>query len=179
MDPRIFAIELVPQTLLMPAVKESFADALSGNTRTNRNSWQVSWTGVNVSIPISTQIHSGISKNYIPVSSDSTGTRVSIGTSGTSTAPPAEYIWCLWVGNKRQSNNPNLRYSYKLDTSIDGNFTNNLVAPRIFTEVVSENSPNVPAGTLCARSDAPHGRYHQSRDTIVCGFAVFYCRRTR
>ena len=109
---------------------------------TNRTLRQISRTGFDGYIPISTQIHSGISETFTPASSDSTGTRISIGTSCTSAAPPAEVIWSPGIGNKRQPATPNIRYLDKLDTSIDVKFINNLFVPPIFTNVVSEKLYN-------------------------------------
>ena len=134
----IAAIELAPYTLLTPALQEIFADAALGNTWKNRTLRRIIRTGVDGSIPIFNQIHSVLSKSFTPYYSDSNGTSISIGTYGTSTAPPAEAIWSPGIGNKRQSATPNFRYSDKLDTSIDGKFTSNLVAPPIFTDVVSD-----------------------------------------
>ena len=131
----ISAIELAPYTLPTPALQEVFADAVLGNTWKNRTLRRIIRTGVDRYIPIFNQIHSVLSKSFTPYYSDSNGT---IGTYGTSTAPPADAIWSPGIGNKRQSATPNFRYSDKLDTSIDGKFTNNLVAPPIFTDVVSD-----------------------------------------
>ena len=89
-NPRVSAIELVPQTLLTPEVQEIFTDAEVGSAWTNRTPRRISRTRVDGSIPISTLIHSGIRKTSTPYSSDSTGTRIYIGTSGTSTALSTE-----------------------------------------------------------------------------------------
>ena len=120
----------------MPEVKEMFADTTPGIVWINKTLWQISRTDIDGSIPIYTPIHSETRETPTPDFSDSTGTRIFIGTSGTSNAPPAEAIWRRRCVNKRQSATPDLRDSNKLDTSIDGKFTNNLVAPPIFTDVV-------------------------------------------
>ena len=53
----ISAIELVPNMLLMTAVKEIFADAMSGNAWTDRTPHRISRTGVDGSTPMYTPIH--------------------------------------------------------------------------------------------------------------------------
>ena len=88
----IDAIELAPQTLMTTAAQEISADKASGNMWTNRTPGQIIRTGIDRYIPISTQIHSGISKTSTPYSSNITGTRISIGASVTSTTPPSEDI---------------------------------------------------------------------------------------
>ena len=128
----------------MPAVQEIFVDATLCNTWTNRTPQKIMRTGVAGSIPIYTTIHSEIIKTYTPASSDRTGTRIFIGTSGTSTEPPAEGIWIPGVGNKRQSPNPDHRDYNKLDISNDGKLTNKFVAPPILTDVVSDNISDSP-----------------------------------
>ena len=111
---------------------------------------KISRTGVDRSIPISTQIHSTISKTYNPDSSDITGSRISILTSGTRTAPPAEYLISTGIGNIRQSATPNPRDSDKLDTSVDRYLTNNLIAQPIFTDVLSKKPSNGSSWDLYA-----------------------------
>ena len=127
---------------MMPSVKKISADTTSGNTWTNRTPWLTSRTGINGSIPISTPIHSGIRETSIPDSSDSIVTRISVVTIDNITDPPTEAIWSPGVGNKRQYTTPYFRDSDKLDTSIDGNFTNKLVDPPIFTDVVRDKLSN-------------------------------------
>ena len=56
--PRISAIIPAPPTLLMPAVKEIFADAMSGNAWTDRTPHRISRTGVDGSTPMYTPIYS-------------------------------------------------------------------------------------------------------------------------
>ena len=82
-------IILTPHTLLTPAAKEIFASVTSGNAWTSRTSRRISRTGVDISIPASTHMDSGMIKFSTPASSDSTetrgtGTRIYIG----ATDPP-------------------------------------------------------------------------------------------
>ena len=51
---------------------------------------------------------------------------------------PVASTWDPNIDDVRQSTIPDVRKSNKLDTSIDGKFTNNLVAPPIFTGVLSD-----------------------------------------
>ena len=111
-------IRLTPQTLLTPALKEIFADTKSGNTYTDRTLWKIIRTFVDISIPIYTPIHSGMSKYSTPSSLPC----------GLNTSPNIGYI--------RQSATIYLRKSNKLDTYMDGHLTYNLVAPPIFTKVL-------------------------------------------
>ena len=55
------------------------------------------------------------------------------------------------IGNKRQSATQNLKNFDKLDTFIDRNFTNILVAPSILAEVLSEKISNSSSQDLYAR----------------------------
>ena len=87
-NPRIDEIRLVPQTLLMPAVKEIFSDAKLGKAWTNRTPRRISRTGIDRSTPIFTLIHSGMRKSSTPSSSDSSKTIIPIGTSETTTSSP-------------------------------------------------------------------------------------------
>ena len=77
-------------------------------------------------------------KSSTQASSDSSGKRITIGTSYTPTAPPFGLIVILKIGNIRKSATPDLRDSDKLETSIDGKFTNNLFEMPIFTDLISE-----------------------------------------
>ena len=112
---------------------------------------QISRTGLDGYIPIYTPIHGGISKSSTPYSSDSNGTRISIGTSGTSTVRPDGSICRPGIANKRKSATPNLRYSNKLDTPIDVKFTKILSGLPIFTDVVSDKISNIPSRDIYAR----------------------------
>ena len=132
-------IRLTPQTLLTPEVKEIFTDATSGNAWTSRTLRWIIRTGVEGYIQISTPIHSGIRKSSTPDSSDSagtrgTGTRIYIG----ATAPPCGLNLNPKIDDIRKSATPDLMNANQLDTSIDWQFTNNLVAPPIFTDLLWE-----------------------------------------
>ena len=81
-------------------------------------------------------------KSSTPASSDISGTSIPIGTSDPTTAPPFGLNVSPEFGNIRQYATPDLIDSDKLDTSIDGKFTNNLVAPPIFTDIISEKISN-------------------------------------
>ena len=113
--------------------------------------WQIIRTGVGGFTPISTQIYRGISETSTPDSSDSNGTRIPIGTCGTSTDPPDGDLWIPGIGNIRQSATPNLINSGKLDAAIDGKFTNNPDAPPIFTELFSDKLSNSSFQDIYAR----------------------------
>ena len=76
--PRIAAIRLVPQILLTPVMKEIFAGVILGNTWKNWTLRRIIRTGIDGSIPISTPIHSRMSKYNTPYSSESSGTRIPI-----------------------------------------------------------------------------------------------------
>ena len=137
-------IRLMPQTLLTTGLKEIFTDVTPGNTWTNKTPQRISRNVVDGSIPISPPIHSGISKSSTPASSDITvtmdaETRIPIGT----TAPPCGLRVSPNIDDIQQSATPDLRKSNKLYTSIDGQFTNNLVAPPIFTEVISDKLSDI------------------------------------
>ena len=131
------AIRLTLQTLLTPAAKEIFANTTLVNVWNIRNTRRISSTGVDISIPISTPIHSGMSKSSTPDYSDSTVTRgnitrIPIGT----IAPPCGLNSIPNIKDIRKSATPYLIKSNKLYTSIDGQFTNNLAVPPILTELL-------------------------------------------
>ena len=132
-------IILTPQILLTTAVKEIFAGTTSVNTWTNRSLLKIISTGVDKYIPISTSIHSGMRKYSNPAPSDSTVTRISIRT----TSPPCGINVSLKIDNIRQSATPYLRKSNKLDTSIDGKFTNILAELPIFIEVLCDKISDI------------------------------------
>ena len=150
-NPSIDATILTPQTLIMPAAKEIFVDATLGNAWNNRTPRQISRTGVDVSIQIFTPIHSGMIKYYTTGSSDSSGTRIPIGNSNTNTAPPCGLNVSPNIGDIQKSTTPDLRDSDKIDTSVDGKFTNNLVALPIFTDILSDEISNTSIRGLYAR----------------------------
>ena len=127
--PSIAAIILTPQKLMTPTVKGIVSYATSGNMWTNMTLRQISRTGIDRFIPISTPIHRIMSKYFDPYSSDSSVNRIPIGTSDTTNSPPCDLNVSLKIGNIWQTTTPNLRDSNNLDTSIDGEFTNNLVVP--------------------------------------------------
>ena len=78
-----------------------------------------------------------VSKSSNLASSDSTGTRISIGTSCNTTASPCGLKMIPKIDDIWQSATLDLRKSNKLDAVIDEKFPDNLVAPSIFTEVMS------------------------------------------
>ena len=59
---RISAIELAPQTLLMPVVQEIFSDMVSGNAWTNRIPLWISRAGIDGPIPIPLQFTAELAK---------------------------------------------------------------------------------------------------------------------
>ena len=127
---------LVPPTLITPAVKKIFAEKMSGNAWTNRTPWQVSRTGVN-----GTTL-GNIGNAYVIRKTSSPDLLAIIG----ATSPSCDLSMSKEIENIRQSTSPDLRQSNKLDTSINWQFTNNLVVPPIFSEVLGENSPTAPDG---------------------------------
>ena len=136
---------------MTPAVKKIFADATSGNAWNNRTLRRISRTGVDGSIPISSTIQSGMWKYSTPDYNESIGTSITIGNSDTSTAPPYGLNVIPKIGDTRQSPTPDLRDFDKLDTSIDGKFTNNLVTPSILTNVISDKLSNSPIWDIYVR----------------------------
>ena len=78
-------------------------------------------------------------------------TRITIGTSNTTTTPPCGLNVNPNIDDIRQSATPDLRYYDKLDTSIDGKFTNNLVVLPIFTDALSEKISNSSSWDLHTR----------------------------
>ena len=119
-------IILAPQTLMMPAAKKIFTNAASGNAWTNRALRQIIRTGVNRTTLGNISHDCGISETSSPAL---------IGIIGT-TVRPCGLNMILDIDDIRQLATPELRNSNKLDTSIDQKFTNNMVAPPIFTEVL-------------------------------------------
>ena len=135
----------------MPLVKEIFVDVTSCNAWTNRTPRRIGRTGVDGSILISSPIHSGMSKSSTPDYSDSSRTIISIGTSDTTSEPPCDPNVISKIGDIRQSATPDLRDSNKLYTYVDGKFTNNLVAPLIFTDVLGDKLFNSSSRDIYAR----------------------------
>ena len=113
---------------MTPAVKKIFADATSGNAWTNRIPRQVIRTGVNRTTPGNIGNDCGISEASYPAL---------IGIIG-ATDPPCGLNKSQEIGDTRQSTSPDLRNFNKLDTSIYQQFTNNIIAPPIFTEVIGD-----------------------------------------
>ena len=110
-----------------------------GNAWNHKNPRKISRTVNDRYIPISTSNHNIMSKYS------------AIGKSDTTTAPPCGLIMIPNTEDIQQSATPNIRDSDKLDTSIDRNFTNNLVAPTIFTVVISNRLPSSSSWDLYAR----------------------------
>ena len=79
-----------------------------------------------------------MSKYSTPDSSDISGTRINIVTSDTTTVPPCGLNVSPKIDDIRQSATPYWRKSNKLDSAIDGNFPNNMVALPIFTDVICD-----------------------------------------
>ena len=105
----------------------------------NRTTQRIIRTGIDGYIPIYTPIQSGMSQSSASGSSDSTktrgtGTRILTGT----TTPHCSLNVSLSIDDIRKSATPYLIKSDKFDTSIDGKFTNNMVAPPIFIEVLCD-----------------------------------------
>ena len=145
-------ITLTPQTLLMVLANKISMNVTSGNAWTNRIPRQISRTGVDGSIPISTEIDSVISKFYTPSFSDSaenrgSGTSIYVG----DTSPPCGLNMRPDIDNIQQSATPYLRKSNELNTSINQEFTNIPVSPPIFTEVISDKLSKILDGiSTCA-----------------------------
>ena len=128
--PRIGAIELKPQTLMLYVVQRIVIGAASNNTGTNRNLQRISRTGVNGNTPF----HSGISETSTPDSIDNSGTRVKrinrtftqypSGISRTSAAPPDGGLWGPRIGNIWQSTSPKIRNSNESNADVDARFSN-------------------------------------------------------
>ena len=90
-------------------------------------------------------------KYFKPASSDSSRTRIPIGTIDTTTVPPCGFNMIPKICDVRKSATPDLRDSYKLDTSIHGNLTNDLIVPPIFTDVLSDKISNNSSRDVYAR----------------------------
>ena len=131
--------------MLMPVAIEVFVDTTLGNMWANRTPRRISRTGVDGSIPIYTPINSGMRKSSTPDSSDSNGTRITIGTGDNTTTPTYGLNVRPKIENIRQSTTSYLRNSNKSDAAIDGKFPNNMVALPILNDVLCENFLTVPA----------------------------------
>ena len=182
--PRIGAIELKPQTLMLYVVQRIVIGAASNNTGTNRNLQRISRTGVNGNTPF----HSGISETSTPDSIDNSGTRVKrinrtftqypSGISRTSADQPACGLWSPRIGNIWQSTSPNLRKYDELNAAIDGKFSNNPIAPTILTQVLSDKLSDSSSRDIYARygvhlatdpvnTVAPQSVYHGLSDVYA------------
>ena len=123
---------LLPQIIMIPAVKKIFADATSGNLWTNRTPQKLSRMGVNGTTP-------GIIGHACGISE--TSSLDLIGIIGATASPyglnKIQKIWNIW-----KSIFLDLRHSNKLDTSIHRQFANNLVVPPIFSELIGDKLPD-------------------------------------
>ena len=123
---------LLSQTLMIPAVKNVSANATLGNTWTNQTPRRVSRTVIDGTNPGNIGHACGIGKTSSPDL---------IGIIGDTDRPCGLNVsQDNWDTRKYYS--PDLRKSKKLDTSINQQFTNNLVAPPIFAEVLGEKLSN-------------------------------------
>ena len=102
-------------------------DADLGRTVPNRIPWKVSRNGVDGMTPSLSDIL------------------------GTSASPPSGGFWRLGIVNKRQSTFPNFWKSNELDAAVDGNFTNNSIAPPLLDQVFSYKLSNSYSRDLYAR----------------------------
>ena len=127
---------------MTPVAKKIFVDATSGNVCTDKTPGKISRTGVNGTTPENIVNAYAIRKSYSPAFIEIIET----------TSPPYGLNASQEIGNKRKSTSQDRRNFNKLDTSIDGKFTDNLVAPPILTEVNSEklsHSSSQDLYTLC------------------------------
>ena len=126
---------------MIPAVKKIFADATSGNLWTNRTPQKLSRMGVNGTTP-------GIIGHACGISE--TSSLDLIGIIGATASPyglnKIQKIWNIW-----KSIFLDLRHSNKLDTSINQKFTNNMVAPPVFDEVLGDKLSNSSVRDLYMR----------------------------
>ena len=113
---------------MMPTSKKIFVDTTSVRAWTNRIPRQISRTGVDGNTPEKIGHACSISETSSPAL---------IGIIGT-TAPPCGLNVSPYIHNIWKSATPDFRKSNKLDTSVDQQFTDNLVAPPIFTEVICD-----------------------------------------
>ena len=84
----------------------------------------------------------GINGTSSLASSYSSGTRILIGTSDTTAAPPCDLNVSPNIDDISQSATSDLRKSNKLDAAIDENLPNNLIATPILTDVTSDKLSN-------------------------------------
>ena len=99
-------------------------------------------------------------KYSTPDVSDISGTSIPIGTSDTPTFPTCGLNGSPNIGNIRKFATPDFRDSDKLDTSIDGKFANNLVAPPILIDLLSDKISNSSSWDLYACIGMHPAAYH-------------------
>ena len=121
-------IVMEPQTLMTHAVKKIFLDVTSGNAWNSRTPRQVIRMGINVTTPGNIGHACGISETSSPDMIWIIG----------ATAPPCGHNVIQEIRDILQSTSPYFIKSNKLDTSINRQFANNLVAPPIFFEVIGD-----------------------------------------
>ena len=117
---------------MTPAVNKIFADETSDNMWTSRTPWQVIRVGVNKNTSGNIGHACGISET------SSTDMIEIIG----DTAQPCGLIVSQEIGDVWQSTSPDIKNSNKLETSIHQQYTDNLVAPLNFTEVLGDKPFN-------------------------------------
>ena len=108
-------------------MQEIFADAASNRTVPNRTLRRVIRTGVDGKTPYLSDI------------------------SVTSAYPPSGVLRVPVIGNKWQSNPQKVWKSDKLDATVDGNFTNNPIAPPVLTLVLIDRLSECSSRDLYAR----------------------------
>ena len=136
-----------PQTLLTPEMQKIIRDAASSNMGKSRTLRQISRTGVCGSTPI----HSGISKNSTPASSDNSGIRIPIGISSTSATPISRDLWSPWIGNKQKPTSPNIINSNNWTLLLMEISPIILLRHPFSLNYSMKKSPTVPAGiSICA-----------------------------
>ena len=121
-------------------VKIIVTEAAPNKIVTNSTPRRTSRTGVVRTTPG----HSWISEASTQSPSENIGTRINgingtsnpppSGINGTSVAPPAGCLWIPRIGNMQQYTSPNLRESNELNSTIDGKFSNNPIAPPFITQ---------------------------------------------
>ena len=70
---------------------------------------------------------------------------------GTSASYPFGGLWIPGIVNKLQSDSPNFWKSDEFDGAVDGNFSNNLIAPPVITQVFSDKLSNSSIRYIYAR----------------------------
>ena len=134
-------ILLAPQTLMTPVAKKIFADATLGSVWTNRIPRQVISMGVNRTTPWNIDNACGISENSSPDL---------IGIIGDTDLPCGLNV-IQEIGDIRRSISPYFIKSNNLDTFINQQFTNNIFARPIFTEIIVDKLSDMSSGDLHTR----------------------------